>query len=86
MAKQKTHEEYVRDVADKDADIIVLGDCWHGNLDKYLPEEQCHSFNNKTTRELNDEWLERKNLLEQMGYNVVYIWESEFREMKKWQA
>ena len=57
-----------------------LGDRFHGNLDVFLPDEHCNPFSDKSTKELNDEWIDRKNTLESLNYNVVFIWELDYRE------
>ena len=54
-----------------------LGDYWHGNPKKYSAEE-INPTNKKSYGKLHQEWLDRKTLLEDKGYKVVYIWESDF--------
>lgn len=57
-----------------------LGDRWHGNLNIYKPSECCHPFNKtKTAKALNDEWLDRRLALEDFGYNIIHIWEEDYK-------
>lgn len=56
------------------------GDKFHGNLDIFNQEDRCHPFNkNLTAGELYNKTLYREQLLKEAGYNVVTIWESDFR-------
>jgi hypothetical protein len=53
------------------------GDFWHGNPDVY----DLDTINNKLNisfRELYDKTLEKIHKLEDMGYNVIYIWENDW--------
>lgn len=57
------------------------GDKFHGNPDKYSSTEYCHPFNKKLTAgELYNMTMQRENTLRALGYNVVTIWEHEFKE------
>ena len=55
------------------------GDFWHGNPDKYEPED-INPKNGKTFGELHMKTIIKENVLKSMGFNVVSIWESEFDE------
>lgn len=55
-----------------------LGDYWHGNLNKFKFDD-INAINKKTMKQLNDETFNRIAILKNAGYNVVYIWESEFK-------
>lgn len=58
------------------------GDFWHGNPEIY----DLDSINKKinvTFRELYNKTLEKINILENMGYNVVYIWENDWTKAIK---
>lgn len=57
-----------------------FGDYWHGNLDVYSAEK-INLHNKKTFGELYKDTLKRLNLLKSAGYNVIYIWESDFRKL-----
>ena len=50
-----------------------LGDYWHGNLNKFNPEDM-YSITKKTYRQLNEETFNRLKLLSEK-YDVYYIWE-----------
>ncbi len=54
-----------------------LGDFWHGNLNKYNKKD-LNPINKKTFGSLYEEWLKRKQLFEENGYKVEFIWESDF--------
>lgn len=55
------------------------GDFWHGNPNIY----DLNSVNTKLNvpfQELYDKTLNKLNILQNMGYNVVYIWENDWRK------
>ena len=55
------------------------GDCYHGNPNVFPPRAKPHPFVNKTAQRLYKETMARENILKDLGYNVVSIWESDFR-------
>jgi hypothetical protein len=56
------------------------GDCWHGNLNRYKPDDNVHPFlKNKTAKQLYDATIAREEKIKSLGYNLVVIWESEYR-------
>ena len=55
------------------------GDIFHGNPKIFKPKERVHPFNNKTAGELYKETMDREAQLRQLGYTVVSIWESDYR-------
>lgn len=58
-----------------------LGDFWHGNPKKYDP----HKMNNvvgKTFGELYQKTITRENILKEAGYEVISIWESDWKVFK----
>lgn len=57
-----------------------LGDYWHGNPMKYDPK-QIHPRRKISFRQMFDETFTMLNKLKQLGYNVCYIWETDW---KKW--
>ena len=78
------------------ADIILLdkkkiieynGDYWHCNPRKYSADY----FNKKIKKYAKDIWdndLQRRKSLENLGYSILCIWESDFinnRELMEWQ-
>lgn len=56
-----------------------LGDYWHGNLSRF-DEKEIHPILKKTYLDLHNEWMERKKIFENNGYNVVFIWEYDFKK------
>jgi len=56
-----------------------LGDVWHGNPGLYEDDEKCQPFNDKTAKELQNETEERFKMLRSLGYDLVYIWETDYR-------
>ena len=55
------------------------GDFWHGNP-KLFKQDDYHPIRKIKYGEIYAETIERENILKNMGYNVVSIWESEFNE------
>jgi len=55
------------------------GDVFHGNINVISPEEQCHPFNNKTAQQLYDETLKREQIIRDKGYNLISMWEYDWR-------
>ena len=49
---------------------------------KPFPDDHIHTEVKKTMLTLRNEWYARKDVLEALGYNVVSIWECEFRNPK----
>jgi len=62
-----------------------LGDFWHGNLNVFDSRE-INSVVKKSYGLLNAETMNRLSLLEKSGYNVVYIWESDYHCLRKGEA
>lgn len=58
-----------------------LGDYWHGNLSIYKKND-LNKQNKKTFGELYNKTFEKLNKLKQMGYNVKYIWETDWKSNK----
>jgi len=54
------------------------GDFWHGNPRKFKSEETNH-MNKKTFGELYENTLNRESKILNLGYNLITIWESDFR-------
>ncbi len=55
------------------------GDFWHGNPKKYKPND-INSATHCTFGALYYKTLAKEQILKQAGYNVVSIWESDFKE------
>jgi Zn finger protein HypA/HybF involved in hydrogenase expression len=58
------------------------GDWWHGNPKLYNLED-IHPINKKTYGELLENTQKRSRLLKSHGYNVVSIWESDWKKIEK---
>ena len=58
-----------------------LGNYWHGNPDMY-DSNDTNEVVNKTFGTLYKEWLNRKELILESGYNLIYIWEKNFLERR----
>lgn len=69
-------------VPDTNTIYEFLGDYWHGNPIKYDPNMK-HPVSKKTFGELYLETRSRIKTLQEAGYNLVYIWESEWRQLKR---
>jgi len=81
--RQKYISPYKVDGYDKDTNTIYeyMGDYWHGNLSRFDPQEHnkiCH----KTYGELYDESMRKMRRLMEKGYNIKYIWESDWKKFK----
>jgi len=57
------------------------GDYWHGNPSKYNSSDVNKSVK-KTFGELYKETIEREYLFKESGYNIVSIWESDFKKLQ----
>lgn len=57
------------------------GDYFHGNPDKFDPKD-VNTKVNKTFGELYQRTIEKEYILKQAGYNVISIWESDFKKLQ----
>lgn len=58
------------------------GDYWHGNPSLY-DRDTLNMNSGKTMGELLDNTLSREQALRDLGYNLVVMWESDWRKMRK---
>lgn len=58
------------------------GDYWHGNPNRY-DGEHINSVRNMTMGELYTETIRRENIIKNLGYNLITIWESDWDLNKK---
>lgn len=58
------------------------GDYWHGNPNLY-PSDKMHPVSKKTFGELYQKTLEKEAVIRALGYNLVVMWESEWRAINK---
>lgn len=70
---------FVCDIA-KDKKIIeIMGDYWHAHPDFYEDEDEV-LFNKLTVKEIRAKDKERRQILNEMGYNVLDVWEHEYNK------
>jgi hypothetical protein len=71
---------YVTDGYDPDTNTVyeLLGDFWHGNPEVF-DHDKVNPVQGSSFKALFDQTMERLQFLESLGYNVVYIWENDFR-------
>ena len=74
---------YKVDAYDPETNTVFefLGDYWHGNPEVY-DSEDVNGNNGKTFKELYDDTFERLYEIKTLGYDVKYIWESDWIEKK----
>ena len=58
------------------------GDYWHGNPMKFNPDD-INEQSKKTFKELYDETLIRENKIKELGYNLVTIWEYDWKKINR---
>lgn len=58
-----------------------LGDYWHGNPNIYNGNHKTR--NNKTMGDLYNATMERFSVIKSIGFDIVYIWESDWKNQKK---
>jgi hypothetical protein len=56
------------------------GDVWHGNPNIFEPNEMCHPYVDVTAGELFAKTIDRENQIISSGYNLVVMWESDYRQ------
>ena len=54
------------------------GDCWHGNLEIYNENEQCHPFTKESAGSLYIKTMNREQELINLDYNLITIWENKY--------
>jgi hypothetical protein len=59
-----------------------LGDYWHGNLEVYNGEKR-HPKRKITYQKLNEKTYLILGKLKSLGYEVKYIWESDWNKFKR---
>jgi hypothetical protein len=74
---------YIVDGYDPTTNTIYeyLGDYWHGNPVKFSPDKY-NSIAKKTHGQLYDYTFIRFNIIKGMGYNIKYIWETDWIRFK----
>lgn len=61
-----------------------LGDYWHGNPKIHSSEIKIRGRTNRTCGDAHKETFGRFDELKSLGYNIKYIWESEWKTLKKY--
>ena len=56
------------------------GDVWHGNPECFAPDSTPHPHSDVTAQEVYDSQMEKERILNEMGFNVVSIWERDYRK------
>lgn len=59
------------------------GDAFHGNPLVYKARDRCNPFSSDTATQLYRRTLAREEKLRKLGYRVISIWESDFREIER---
>jgi len=75
---------YIFDGYDPETNTVYefYGDKFHGNPGIYKFDD-INDVNKKTYGQLYKETKERENIIKSAGYNLVTIWECEFKEIEK---
>lgn len=73
--------KYFVDGYDPDTNTVYefWGDYWHGNPDT-TDHSKINSTNKKTFRELYENTIKKEKLIRDSGYNLVTIWESDWKK------
>lgn len=82
--RQYKISKYIVDGYDPSTNTIYEfnGDFWHGNPNIHNPND-INPLTNSTFGKLYENTLNKESDLKSMGYNVVSIWESDYKEMIK---
>lgn len=82
---ERNYELETGDIVDIIAEnkvIEVYGDFWHCHSDMFEENEE-HPVYEKKVSKVREEDLQRKNQIEQAGYDVIVVWETEWNEQTK---
>lgn len=75
---------YVYDIVFENKIIEYNGDFWHASPKKYKADDIVNLPNNKTTaKEIWKKDQEKINFAQSQGYEVLIVWESDFKENKE---
>ena len=55
-----------------------LGDVWHGNPEVFNIVDTVHPFNDKTVEECYNDTMNRLSKIQNLGYNVIFVWENDW--------
>jgi hypothetical protein len=73
---------YFADGYDKSSNTIYEfhGDAWHGNPELYQPSDKCHPYDKQLTAQtLYKRTQEKENIIKQKGFNLITIWENDWK-------
>ena len=75
------HTNFKVDGYDKKTNTVYefLGDVFHGNPSKFDPLDTPHPYTDETAQKLYDDTFKRLDYIRNLGYNVIYIWENDYR-------
>jgi len=60
------------------------GDAFHGNPNLYKYNDICHPFNKEVSAgELYDKTIQREDYIKSLGYNLIVIWENDYKRKEK---
>jgi hypothetical protein len=78
------NKQYRADAFDPTTNTIYefYGDYWHGNP-RVFPPDKINRHNKTTFGQLYKDTIEREQALTKSGYNVVAIWEDEFKKLPR---
>lgn len=57
------------------------GDCFHGNPDVFEPNDVCSPYTKMVASELYKKTIDREDHIKSLGYNLVVMWENNFRKI-----
>lgn len=77
-------QRYFVDAYDPNTNTVYefYGDYWHGNLNKYNPD-RIHPHRKLTFKQIREESNRREEEIKNAGYNLVTMWESDFKRLLK---
>lgn len=81
MHRQVRIGRYIVDGKEENFVYEYLGDYWHGNLNNY-PANSINEKNKQTFQFLYDKTLAKFKNLTEMGYTVLYTWDSTYSKSK----
>lgn len=62
--------------------IEFNGDMWHANPEKFSPEDVVNPFTQQKAGDIWDYDQQKINFISNLGYSVLVVWESDYRENK----
>ena len=80
---EKQIDKFRVDFLYKNTIIEFNGDIYHGNPELFEATDKPNPFKELTCLELWEEDRKRKEFLENQGYNIIVVWEREFKKKKK---